>query len=214
MSKISRARDYVDPRTGATIWFDTSNPVPTDQQIELLALVERTDLDDLLEESLSQRGIYDRLFASLRESMIPAEVLERRDRWRQSRHEQPACRICDKIGDSTKHHFVNKWVLRELSGYQNKWASRTRNCIPVCIDCHRDLHSRNNGSMSIVPYLREDERAFAERALSALAEERPGLLILIARGDDSVYESLLIKDWIAGAFRAPVKAVHGERAPA
>lgn len=198
---MSRARDYIDPRTGETIWFDVKNRKPTDTQLELLSLVERCDLDDLLDEHLTQAEVHNRLYASLREQMIPKRVLERRDRFRAARQKQPNCCICGKEGDSTRHHFVNKWILRELSAYQQRWSSRSKNTIPVCIDCHRDLHMRDNGPVSIAEYLNEDQKAFAEAALTALAEERPKLLILIARGDDSVYEARLVKDWIEGHFR-------------
>lgn len=200
---MSRARDYLDPRTGETIWFDVKNLTPTDRQIELLALVEHAELDDLLEGSLTQRGIYDRLHASLREASIPAEVLRRRDEWREQRQTQPPCRKCGKIGDSTKHHFVNKWILRELTNYQQKWACRTKNCIPICIDCHRDIHSRECSDKHIGPYLIDEERQFAQAAIKAFLHERPVIFGLQLEGDpEHSYEACLIRDWCNGAFKA------------
>jgi hypothetical protein len=205
---MSRARSITID--GTKHWFDTArnNRKATDTQLELLATVNQVDLEDLLEANPTQGYV---LFC-LRESLgqgIPIEVLQRRQRWREQRQVAPACRICGKQGDSTKHHFVNKWILKELDGYQAKWANRRRNCIPVCIDCHRDLHDRSNGPVSIVGFLTDKERAYADEALSALAEERPKLLILLARGDSSVYEACLVKDWLAGNFGV-IQAKEGE----
>jgi len=112
--------------------------------------------------------------------------------------------MCGREGDSTKHHFINKWILRELEFYATKWADRSKNCIPLCLDCHRKIHSRSEDTGSIVPLLNKEERAFAEGALKALAEERPKLLILIGRGSPEVYETRLILDWMEGKFREPV----------
>lgn len=199
---MSRAR-YVKVN-GEKHWFDmnASHRKATDQQLELLATVEQVDLEDLLESNVTQGDVLVRLRQALGQAPIPIEVLERRQKWRKSRQRQPACRICLKKGDSTKHHFVNKWILKELSGYARLWSNRRENTIPVCIDCHRDLHDRNNGPVSIADKLTASEREFANRALTALSEERPKLLILIARGDDSVYEARLVKDWFEGKLDA------------
>lgn len=196
---MSRARPILI--NGQQHWFDTkqSSAKATSEQLELLATVEQIDLDDLLDEHITQGEVVTRLRSALGSDVIPQDVLNRRQKWRQHRQEQPACRICRKVGDSTKHHFINRWILRELSGYAKKWADRNKNCIPVCIDCHRDLHQRG-GAVTIAPYLTATEKKFANAALSALAEERPKLLILIARGDDTVYEARLVKDWIEGEF--------------
>lgn len=198
---MSRSRSVITP-WGEIAWFDTKDPKPFDWQLELLALIEGKHLDDLLDEVLTQAEIYRRLYIALHGDPVPADILEKRDRWRQARREAPKCRICEREGNSTRHHFINKWILRELSGYAAKWADRSQNTIPVCIDCHRDLHSRQNGEHSIVLYLNDKEKAFAERALEALSKERPSLLILIGRGDNSVYEARLIKDWMEGHFKA------------
>lgn len=187
---------------GSQHWFDVkkNHKKATDKQLELLAMAENVDFDELLESNITQGDCILRLRTALGQGIIPHEVLVRRQKWRAERAEQPPCRICRKTGDSTRHHFVNKWILKELDGYQRKWADRRENTIPLCIDCHRDLHLRSNGPVSIAEYLTDKERAFADRAIAQLAEERPKLLILIARGDDSVYEARLIKDWFEGKF--------------
>lgn len=213
---MSRARPVKFP-DGRVEWFDTKRhgEKATAEQLELLATLmpsfdEAESLDDLLDEGLTQGELLKRLRTTLGTNPIPIAILEKRQKWREERQIQPKCRKCGREGDSTKHHYVNKWILRELSGYAQKWADRTKNCIPLCIDCHRDLHSRDNGPQSIADYLNDDEKRFVEKALSALAEERPKLLILIARGDDSVYEARLVKDWIEGYFKVEedAKASH------
>lgn len=192
---------------GETIWFDTNNggKKATDKQLELLAIAEDVDLEDLLEASITQAEVLRRLQDVLGANVIPHEVLLRRQKWREQRKSAPNCRICEKVGDSTRHHFVNRWILRELDQYETKWADRSVNCIPVCIDCHRDLHTRNGPAHSIASKLTPEERAFADRALTALSEQRPRLLILLGKGDSEVYESRLIKDWFEGAFDVAVE---------
>jgi hypothetical protein len=205
---MSRARPITI--NGETHWFDTdkNHRKATDRQLELLATVEQVDLEDLLESNITQGEVIRRLRVALGElELIPFWVLEKRQRWRKERATQPPCRICDKVGDSTRHHFVNKWILKELEHYTQKWSCRRENTIPLCIDCHRDLHYRNGGSVSIEQFLTPTEKAYANRALNQLAEERPKMLILLARGDDSVYESRLIKDWFEGKFE------HAEAVP-
>lgn len=194
---MSRARPV------AGFWFDTkrNGEKAKAEHIELLVAVERLDLDDFLDEHPSQGEVIERLRNALGENGIPDDVLERREQWRQERLILPKCRICGEEGNSTKHHFVNKWILKELNEYSWRWADRRYNCIPVCIKCHRNLHLRSSGPASVVEYLTDKERAFAQAALTALSEQQPKLLIFIACGDDSVYESRLIKDWIHGKFR-------------
>lgn len=195
----SRARPVTI--NGEQHWFDMSQQgaTATDKQIELLAVVEGVDLEDLLEASITQAEVLERLRVALG-TTIPHAALAERQKWRRKRRSAPPCRICEKKGDSTRHHFVNRWILRELSGYAAKWSNRRDNCIPVCIDCHRDLHDRNGTPKSIAHLLTPSEKAFATAALEQLAEERPKLLILLARGDKAVYEAQLVKDWFAGEF--------------
>lgn len=187
---------------GTLHWFDIkqNNQKATDKQLELLTMVEDIEMEDLLESNLTQGDIIERLKEKLGQG-VPYEVYQRRDKFRAERQVQPECRICGKVGDSTRHHFINKWILKELAFYADRWSNRKENTIPVCIDCHRDLHMRNNGPFSIVEYLTDEEKDFAERALAQLAEERPKLLILIAKGSPEVYEARLIQDWVLGKFQ-------------
>lgn len=187
---------------GEILWFNTDHAQrkATDKQLELLSVVENVDLEDLLESSITQADVLRRLQESFGTNVVPHDILLKRQKWREQRSAAPNCRLCEKVGDSTRHHFVNRWILRELDQYETKWANRSENCIPVCIDCHRDLHTRNGPAHSIVPVLTEREKAFANRALTALSEERPRLLILLGKGDSEVYESRLVKDWFEGLF--------------
>lgn len=198
---MSRARPVHLP-DGQVEWFDTSKNTEqaSDEQLELLSVIEDTDLDDLLDAVLSQGEVLFRLREVLGQNAIPEDVVSRRQKWRDSRQIQPQCRICGKEGDSTKHHFVPKWILRELEQYGSKWSDRSKNCVPVCMNCHRHLHMRDNSEKSFVRYLTEDEKDYVENALTRLAEERPKLLILIGRGSPNVYESRLIQDWMEGKF--------------
>lgn len=184
------------------IWFDVNRNGEKAKatHLEILALVEDVDLDDLLDEHITQGTVLKRLREALDQGTIPSDVLERREKWRAERQQEKPCRICGKKEDSTKHHYVNRWILKELVDYAWKWASRIKNCIPLCVDCHRDLHERSGECKSIVSYLNDEEKAFAEMALEALHQERPFLLVLLARGDDSVYESRLVKDWLDHKF--------------
>jgi 5-methylcytosine-specific restriction endonuclease McrA len=193
---MSRAR----PIAGQ--WFDLqkNSQKATPEQLELLATVEETDLDDLLEEVLTQGEVVQRLRDAMGQT-IPEAVLLRRQKWREERQRAKSCRICGREGDSTQHHFVNRWILKELDGYQHKWADRRNNCIPACIECHRDLHSRANGPHSIVPHLNDTEKEFAQAALEAFEEEHPRLFLMIAKGSDSVYETRLVRDYLEGKFR-------------
>jgi len=194
-------------------WFEInqSHQKATDEQLELLASVENVDLEDLLEAGIKQAECLKRLREALGQiPEIPDLIRRRRDKFREQRRVAPPCRLCGKEGDSTKHHFVNRWILRELDSYERVWSNRKENCIPVCIDCHRDLHDRNGTPKSIVHLLTEQEKAFADRALTALSEQRPKLLILIGRGSSSVYEARLVKDWMEGKFEPAESSVAHE----
>lgn len=188
---------------GQKYWMDVSRngEMASSRQLELLAVVEDVDLDDLLDTLVTQGDVLKRLRFALGQDPIPTDILMRRELWRAQRQLQPCCRKCGKEGDSTKHHFINKWILRELRDYTQKWADRSKNCIPLCIDCHRHLHQRfDRANKSIAEHLEDAERRFAQAALDALELERPRLLLLIAKGDPEVYETKLVRDWIEGAF--------------
>jgi hypothetical protein len=198
---VSRARPiYIGDEE---IWFDTkgNGEKAKASHLELLALVEDLDLDDLLDEHITQGQIIERLRDALDQNNIPEDVVTRREEWRESRKILPQCRMCGAKDDSTKHHFVNRWILKELQDYAWKWADRNKNCIPLCVRCHRNLHLREGPAKSIVPYLNDREKAFVEAAFEALTRERPHLVVLLARGDEEVYESQLVHDWLKKRFQ-------------
>lgn len=184
-------------------WLDVhrNGEQATSRQLELLSAVEDVDLDDLLDSVVTQGEVLRRLRDALGQGPIPEEILERQRVAREVRKSQPECRFCGTIGNSTRHHFVPRWLLKELDGYQSRWADRSVNCIPLCTECHKAFHQRDEVDKSILPLLTRAERDFAERALAALAEERPKLLILIARGGSQVYENQLVRDWFDGKFK-------------
>lgn len=197
---MSRARPLTLP-TGEVVWFDTSlnGLKATADQLELLVTVTGEDLDDVLDGSVTQGELLTRLREALDQGCVPEEVLERQRLFRALRRLDPECRCCGQPGNSTMHHFVNKWIMKELSNYREV-AARSRCCIPVCITCHRDLHDRCNEAVSVLPYLTPGERAFASALIERLRRERPDIFALLAEGDDSVYEARLVRDWIEGRF--------------
>lgn len=197
---MSRARPI------AGLWFDQNRngEIASDEQLELLASVLDVEVDELLDAGYTQGQVMERLKMELGIGPIPEDVLERRARARAQRQVQPVCRKCGKEGDSTRHHYVNRWILKELSSYASKWADRSKNCIPLCIECHRHLHYRDDSDKSIVGLLSEEEKQFLNEALNGLANERPRLLISIGKGDPGVYEAQLVKDWFNGAFDVPI----------
>lgn len=197
---MSRARPITLP-TGETEWFDTAlnGTQASADQLELLVTVTGEDLDDLLDGSITQGELLRRLREALDQGCVPEEVLERQRLFRAMRRLDPECRCCGRPGLSTRHHYVNKWIMKELSNYREV-GPRTKCTVPVCIDCHRDLHDRSNEAVSIVPYLTPDEREFANALIERLRRERPDIFNLLAEGDDSVYEARLIKDWLHGQF--------------
>lgn len=199
---MSRARPILLP-DGDQRWFDTSlngRPVNSDE-LELLAAAEDVSLDDLLDEELTQGQLVSRLRDALGQNGIPAEIEMRRRAARVQRQQQPACRMCGQEGNSTRHHFVNKWIMKELSNYRSVGA-RTRCTVPICGTCHVGLHDRNGGTdKSIVPYLEKPEREFARNLIELLRREHPKVFDLLSEGDaDNVYEARLIRDWHEGRF--------------
>lgn len=200
---MSRARMIND------IVFDTKGSVrATVQQLELLADAENLNLDDLLDEGLTQGQAYHRIQAVLNSSVIPPEVLERRRLRKELAKGQPDCRICTLNGwqcegSITRHHFIPRWLMLLLDNYE-AYAARSKCTIPICVGRHRDLHYRNNDSdKSIITYLTVDEREFAQKMLDELRDERPAVFDLIAGGDSEyAYEAQLIRDYFAGEFRS------------
>lgn len=199
---MSRARDIVLP-DGEKVWFDVhlNGRIATDAQIELLTSVLNEDLDDLLDANFTQGEVIVKLREELGQGAIPPAVVERRRVWRAQRLILPACRLCHKEGDSTKHHFVPKFMLRELEKYAQKWADRRICTFPACIHCHRKLHSRDDSEKSIASLLDDGEKEFAQAALSAFIEEHPRMAWIITTGDIEVYETRLMRDFVEGRFK-------------
>jgi hypothetical protein len=163
---MSRARPYsIDGKD--VLWFDNRAPANT-KHLELLADVEETDLDDIFEMNLSQKQVLYRLHKA--GGLIPEGVLEKRRERRMRASEEPACRICIPEGKTcegriTRHHFIPKWLMRELDHY-NRYAARSKCTIPICVGRHRDLHYRGEcdiSDKSIAPYLNRHEKKLADR---------------------------------------------------
>lgn len=199
---MSRAR-YFDTEDGR-LWFDQKSRA-TVEQLELLADFEDVSLDDLLDEGLTQKQVLFRL-REAQGDVIPKEVLERRRRRRMEAQAQPTCRICaihgwECEGRITRHHFVPRWLMKELENYVS-YASRSLCTIPICVGRHRDLHYRGDGTgKSILPYLRQHEREFAHRMLDELKEQHPKIYELALAGEEGqVYEAQLIHDHVKGNF--------------
>lgn len=201
---MSRARSI--NHDGETIWFDTSvNGAPAKpMQLELLAAVENIEIDDLLDEGLNQGAVIERLRIGLDQGVIPVEVVERQRARREAAQSQRVCRAhpgnegCE--GRITRHHFVTKWLMKELENYQS-YARRDRCTIPLCVGFHRDLHMRNTSNKSIVEYMTDEERHFAHKMLSELEEQHPKIMNLLRGGDFMIsYEAQLVWDYDHGLF--------------
>lgn len=204
---MSRARPI--EIAGEQHWFDTkiNHKRATASQLTLLAAVEGVPVDDLLDESVSQGQVLTRLREVLHGESIPIEVIERRRHARELAALEPTCRICDAHGfecegEITRHHFIPRWIMRELDNYV-AYAARVRCTIPICIGRHRDLHFRDGkGGKSIIPYLTDAERAFGAKLLDELQEQHPKIFALISGGDETTYEGQLLKDYREGLFHS------------
>lgn len=183
------------------IWFDThqNGMQASAEQLELLVVVTGLELDDLLDADVTQGALIRHLRAALDQGCIPAEVAERQRVYREMRLNGPECRQCGVPGKSTRHHFVNKWIMKTLSNYREVGA-RPKCTIPLCIECHRDLHDRSSGAVSIIPHLTAGERKFASDLIERLRRERPKIFTLLSEGAPETYEARLIHDWIDGLF--------------
>lgn len=198
---MSRARPF--NHGGETIWFNQTAKA-TVAQLELLADYEGLELDDLLDEGLSQRSVLFRLRQVATPGVIPEHVLERRRERERLQGMSLACRICSLSGDEcegriTRHHFVPRWLMLELDNYQ-AYATRSMCTIPICIGRHRDLHLRDEMSKSILPCLRPHERRFAQKMMDELYEQHPKIVRLMLAGDYHSYEYQLARDWHQGKF--------------
>lgn len=197
---MSRARSITIG--GREVWFDTNldgQPAQS-EQLEILMDATGVDLDDLLDGGLSQGQCILAIREALHGTVVPPEVMERRRQRKAQGQSKPPCRICGKK-EYTKHHFIPRWIMRELENYQT-YAPRRICTIPLCVDCHKDIHDRSTDrpGKSIVPYLEPREAALAQRILDDLKEQRPGLFDLISGGNEYTYEYVLIKDYQAGEF--------------
>lgn len=207
---MSRARPIGQDEDGEPLlWIDRrlDGNVATPGQMELLAAACNLDLDDLFDERPTQREVVERLREAFGEDRVPAWVKEHRAQLRALRALEPPCRLCGRVGDSTRHHFVNKWIMLELSNYKQV-ADRRLCTVPVCVDCHRWIHLRNDGERSIARQfgkawwviLTDEERRFTSLLIERLRRERPDIFALLEEGDRSVYEACLVQDWLAGEF--------------
>jgi len=201
---MSRARSITF--NGERHWFDThKDSLPASvEKLELLAAVENIEPDDLLDEGLNQGAVIRRLREGLGQGVIPPEVLERQRERRAQAQTERVCRVhpngeeCD--GRITRHHFVSRWLMKELDNYES-YARRDKCTIPICMGYHRDLHMRLANGKSIVEYLNDEERAFAEKMISELEEQHPKIIKLLRSGDPEVnYEARLIRDYDEGKF--------------
>lgn len=197
---MSRARSLTID--GQVVWFDTNRDGvrATADQLELLAAAEDIPIDDLLDEGLSQGQVILRIREALHGNVVPVEVLERKRERKRQAQKQPECRICGVTGKSTRHHFVPRWLMRELENYQ-AYAARSICTIPLCVECHRDIHVRDGRpGKSIVPYLKDHERELAQRMLDDLRDQHAPIYELVAGGNEMTYEGQLLKDYLVGAF--------------
>lgn len=204
---MSRARSI--NHNGEEHWFDTSiNGAPArPNQLELLAAVQNIDLDDLLDEGLNQGEVIDQLRCALGQGgtiVIPESILERQRLRREQAQSQRICRAhpnneeCE--GRITRHHFVTKWLMKELENY-NSYSRRDKCTIPLCVGFHRDLHMRQAGDKSIIQYLTDEDKFWAQKMLEELEEQHPKIIRLIRRGDPEIsYEARLIRDYDEGKF--------------
>lgn len=199
--QISRARDWTHPITGETVWFDSYDTEATVRQIEILAEMEGSDIDDLLDERLSTKAVLFRLNDN--SGLIPRDIIEIKKARVQVTQTIMVCRYHGEEGCEgrlTRHHFVPRWLMLEISEY-TRFAPRARCTIPACVGWHRDLHKRSNGtSKSIAPYLTDSEKKIAHHIVGMLRQERPKIYALLAAGDRNSYEHQLIQDWRRGLF--------------
>ena len=201
---MSRARDWTHPETKQVHWFDVHGQATVDD-LELLAEAEGIDLDDVLDANLSKSEILFRLNRT--SNLIPPAGLTQDKRRKDNRPQvPPTCAICSVEGwqcegRMTRHHFVNKWIMLELTDYE-KYAPRSNCCVWVCAASHRFLHARNDdvASKSIAKYLGDREKKIAHTLISSFREERPRIYALIAGGDKTSYEWQLVQDYRRGLF--------------
>ena len=163
--------------------------------------MEGAEIDDLLDERLSTRALLWRL--NHHSGLIPHEIIEIKRARALSQQRPLVCRYHDDPADCegriTRHHFVPRWLMLELPDYVS-YAPRSYCTIPLCVSSHRNMHMRDGGNKSIAPYLTEAEKDIVDHLIESLKDVRPVLFELLAKGDQSSYESQLIHDWRNGLF--------------
>jgi hypothetical protein len=207
VNTLSRARPFNLPGH-EPLWFDRakSNRKATAEQLQTLAAAENVPIDDLLDEGLTQGQVLQRLREAINGNLIPQEVIDRRRAAKELASRHKDCRICTAAGevcegDITAHHFVPRWLMLQLENY-TAYAARSKCTIPVCVGRHRDLHLRGDeAAKSIARFMTDDERAFAQKMLEELEEQRPAIMKLIRGGDANAYEAQLVSDFDHGEFR-------------
>lgn len=214
VTTLSRARPFIDPLTKEETWFDQRARASA-AQLELLADWSDESIDDLLDAGLTARQVLFKLREVATPGVIPELVLERRRERERVHGLAPACRICqlngwECEGRITRHHFVPRWIMLQLENYQ-AYAARSACTIPICVGRHRDLHFRgeNDGPKTIIPYLREHERKFAQKMIDELRAEHPKIFDLLSSGTEESYEGTLIRDYLSGAF-THIESIYSE----
>jgi hypothetical protein len=168
--------------------------------------VDLENLESLIDGNLTQREVQERLRAALGQGEIPPHIRERREAYRRAHQGNGVCRKCQDTDQITRHHFVNKWMLKLLHDYKQHWGHRWLCTIPLCLTCHRRLHSRDDSDKSIIELLRPEELDFAQTALEVILYQRPAVARLPMFGDPCVYEAQLMHDFRAGHFKVVATA--------
>jgi hypothetical protein len=70
----------------------------------------------------------------------------------------------------------------------------------------RSADPSEDGPKTIVPFLRDHERKFAQKLLNELKTERPHVWELIVSGDEHSYEGQLARDYQQGLFASAENA--------
>lgn len=192
-------------RQAGGLWFDKHqhNDVATPEQLERLADLMGEELDDLLDAGFRQKEVLE----ALREFEGTNNRPDHIPPYRPASPHDP-CRICtprgwECEGSSSKHHFVPKWMMKQLENYK-AYAPRSVCTIPICIGRHRDLHLRGEEETpkSVASILNSEEKGFANKLLGELRAQHPQLFETILGGDEGTYEHILIMDFVRGKFRS------------
>ena len=202
------------------LYFDKHkhNEDPTVGQLERLADLSGDPIEDLLEAGFNQKQVMEAL-RSLEGTMNRPPHIRAKIRLA----EDQACRICTPLsqvceGQITRHHFVPKWMMKELEDYR-AYASRGVCTIPICLGRHRDLHLRGEEprratldrllrrpkrsltSKHVSDILSQEERGFADKLIQEFRDQHPGIFDNMVAGDETSYEHILVMDFLKGRFK-------------